>query len=51
MALSVIGKYIEALPESTKDKKMLIEAIRDANGGCNGIYQQIVRLNSLKAVL
>ena len=44
----MLGRYVNDLPDAHKDKAMLTGLVKEANGGLSGIYQQIVRLNSVK---
>ncbi len=50
-AVTLLGRYISDLPESHKDKAILVGLVKEANGGLSGIYQTLVRLNSVKAAM
>ena len=50
-AVTMLGRYVNDLPEAHKDKAMLVGLIKEANGGLSGIYQTLVRLNSVKQAM
>ena len=47
----MLGRYVNDLPEAHKDRAMLVSLIQEANGGLSGIYQTLVRLNSVKQAM